>query len=384
MLGGIYCGECGKRLFKGLCEAHPGKLIVSFHHDGKRIWRRFSDWDSAEQELAHLRVLKRSGSLDVRDWQKGEPNGFANQYDRFLTLKRKQIKAKSWNNLKNCGSRASDAWKNRNVKSIGYAEIEDFLFSQEVSDKTRANMRSALHDFWAWLVKRDVLKPHQMPRFPECPFELGFRKTIDKATQQNIIDEVKRISHELNPKIWIGIKWLATYISIRPGELVEILEDNLDREQGIIFLVKTKEKRPKIVPLIKEDVEILRDIPQGFPKVQFFRHVPGLKGIQAGRPFGPRYLYKWWMRACENLGIEGVDLYGGTRHSSARALLEFRTPEEIRRATMHSTNKAFERYFQMDSGNLRSIYEDTQGNQAATRMQRKRASTRSPNQLKRK
>ena len=60
-----------------------------------------------------------------------------------------------------------------------------------------------------------------------------------------------------------------------------------------------------------------------------------------------------------NLGIEGVDLYGGTRHSSASALRAYRTPEEIRRATMHSTNKAFNRYFAMESDDLRSIYEDT-------------------------
>ncbi|MEN6317762.1 MAG: hypothetical protein ABFD82_03255 [Syntrophaceae bacterium] len=60
-----------------------------------------------------------------------------------------------------------------------------------------------------------------------------------------------------------------------------------------------------------------------------------------------------------NLGIEGIDLYEGTRHSSARALRKYRTPEEIRRATMHSTNKAFDRYFSMESDDLRSIYKDT-------------------------
>jgi hypothetical protein len=63
------------------------------------------------------------------------------------------------------------------------------------------------------------------------------------------------------------------------------------------------------------------------------------------------------VKACKNLGIEGVDLYGGTRHSSARALRQYCSPEEIRRATMHSTNKAFERYFQMESDDLRQMYE---------------------------
>jgi hypothetical protein len=44
---------------------------------------------------------------------------------------------------------------------------------------------------------------------------------------------------------------------------------------------------------------------------------------------------------------------------AARALRRYRTPEEIKRATMHSTNKAFERYFQFESDDLRSIYADT-------------------------
>jgi NADH-quinone oxidoreductase subunit N len=56
-----------------------------------------------------------------------------------------------------------------------------------------------------------------------------------------------------------------------------------------------------------------------------------------------------------------VDLYGGTRHSSAIALKKYRTPEEIKRATMHSTNKAFERYFWIETGDLREIYKGTVG-----------------------
>jgi hypothetical protein len=43
-----------------------------------------------------------------------------------------------------------------------------------------------------------------------------------------------------------------------------------------------------------------------------------------------------------------VDLYSGTEHSSATALRKFRSPEQIKKATMHTTNKAFERYFQIE------------------------------------
>jgi len=50
---------------------------------------------------------------------------------------------------------------------------------------------------------------------------------------------------------------------------------------------------------------------------------------------------------------------GGTKHSSTTALRKYRTPEEIKRATMHSTNKAFERYFRMELDDVRDIYADT-------------------------
>jgi hypothetical protein len=63
------------------------------------------------------------------------------------------------------------------------------------------------------------------------------------------------------------------------------------------------------------------------------------------------------VKACSNLGIEGVDLYGGTRHSSVRALRRYRTPEEIKEAAMSATNKAFERYMgQANDGDILSIY----------------------------
>jgi hypothetical protein len=57
-----------------------------------------------------------------------------------------------------------------------------------------------------------------------------------------------------------------------------------------------------------------------------------------------------------SLGIGGVDLYGGTRHSTVTALRQVATPEEIKNATFHSTNKAFEGYFQIKEDDARSIY----------------------------
>ena len=98
-----------------------------------------------------------------------------------------------------------------------------------------------------------------------------------------------------------------------------------------------------------------------------------------GQPFGEKYFYKWWVKACQNLGIEGVDLYSGTRHSSAKALRHYCSPEEIKRATMHVTNKAFERYFQIESDDLREIYSKTK---TATIMQPEELQVKKDNLLK--
>ena len=80
-----------------------------------------------------------------------------------------------------------------------------------------------------------------------------------------------------------------------------------------------------------------------------------------GQPFGDKYFWKWWKRACRNLKVEGVDLYGSTRHSSATALQEHFSPEEIKEAAMHGVNTAFQRYFRTNIRRLKAAYEKAGG-----------------------
>ncbi|MFA5408684.1 MAG: hypothetical protein WC343_07945 [Bacilli bacterium] len=60
-------------------------------------------------------------------------------------------------------------------------------------------------------------------------------------------------------------------------------------------------------------------------------------------------------------------LYGGTRHSSVRALRKFRSPEEIKRASMSETNKAFGRYMGQDTdADVREVYREAAGVEPAS------------------
>ncbi len=352
------CKDCGTRA--------AGKFYVEFRVNKKeKIKRHFDTYEESARYLTYLRHQTDIGKFDLREHQKDRPLSFRKLALQWLQSKEGQIKPTSLRNHFNTMKRAIKIWGDRAITEIGFAEIEDFLLSQgredggTLSEKSRANMRSSLHAFWTWLRRRQVLRADQVPEIPHVAFKLGFRRIVDKGTQGAIIDEIGRLSASRNPKILLAVEWLARYIAIRPGELLEVREKDIDLARGYLFIPHPKEGRPKWVPMTEDDVErarLLKEAYQGFAEQHFFRSCKGEEGVAPDVPFNLKRLYKWWKKACANVGVEGVDLYGGTRHSSATALRHDFTPEQIKRATMHSTNQAFERYYQTDGEELRKIY----------------------------
>jgi integrase len=360
MEGGIYaedkCPKCGKAF-----KHHPkfGFICVEDGTESKRvrvrfrgIRKRFNSYEPAFNFLAGLRFKAKEGSFDKRDYSSDNPLGFENYAIKYLKTKEK---LKSYKDVERDIWKAVKFFGQQNVKAIQFAEIEDFLMSLDnLSEKTKHNILSSIHSFFVWVCKRAKIF---MPEFPKVSFKLGWRNIVSPQEQDAILEEVHRISYRINPKVWIGIKWLMTYISIRPGELVAIKEGDFDFNLDAVLIKDPKEPKAKTVPLRHEDADIVKSFPKAMPHLYFFRHVAGVSGVKAGEPFGGKYLYKWWKKACSNLGIKDVDLYGGTRHSTARAMRLIHSPEQIKRATMHSTNKAFERYFQIELEDVRELYD---------------------------
>jgi len=100
---------------------------------------------------------------------------------------------------------------------------------------------------------------------------MAFRNTIPKDVQGQVLDKVREISWHVNPRIWIALKWLSTYFSIRPWEMVRIKEGDIRVQNGVGYFIITdpKEKEPKIVPMIDEDVELVQSLPRSFPELLF-------------------------------------------------------------------------------------------------------------------
>jgi integrase len=176
------------------------------------------------------------------------------------------------------------------------------------------------------------------------------------ADQEMILAEVKRLTQKTRPRAWLAIRWLTIYISIRPSEMLSLTEGQIDRRRGLLIIPHPKERKPKIVPLLEADLDLLRHFPEEHPSLPFFRHGAGARRDRAGTPLGKQRLYRDWKEACLNLGIEGVDLYGGTKHSTAMGLRQVATYEEVRKMTGHTTNRAFDRYLQLEGEKMKELY----------------------------
>ena len=270
------CPICGSR-FKSVeprglfCPNHPEQSPHKFVVSYGKITKRFDNYPAALQFITGLRFQEGSGQFDARDYQiREKPLSFDRLAEDWLTLKASQVRPGSMPPLRNAISRAATVWGESNIKSIKYAQVEDLIKSLALAPKTKKNTLDALKQFWAWVVDRHDIPP--MKRWPRLgPPEMKFRKTVSITDQESILNEVYKLTSPTQIRSWIGIKWLCTYISIRPGEMIKLKEGDIDRQRGLLIIPSpvAKERRPKVVPLLDEDREILLSLPLAFPEIPF-------------------------------------------------------------------------------------------------------------------
>ena len=206
MQGDIYtrqkCPVCQKSLVhdhkrKGcFCQDHPkmgaDRFFIRFPGG---IYKNFTSYTQADQELSYLRHEKNSRkNFNPDDYRSARPNSFGVLKDKYLERK-KQLK--NFPGIKRYIEVAAKHFGLANIKDINGADIEDYLFSiPGISEKTRSNHASQLHDFWTWILKRgNIITLAEMPLFPEIKYELGRRKLTDWPTQQTVIEKVYELTN---------------------------------------------------------------------------------------------------------------------------------------------------------------------------------------------
>ncbi len=370
--GFLQCPVHSDVVWSGSCQVRFGKE----HH------KRFQTTVEAERHLTFLRVQEDRGEFDQRQWAKDNPLSFLSLRLKFVKVKKtKDIKPDQIYRINRALERAggfkSDhhgiPWDQLQIQQISDAEIDDFLsFDHRVirkkrlpngkvklvdqgpmSKKTIAGLRSVLNDFFKWVVRREKRRSGlQMPDIPEISYKMKMRTIVSVEDQQAVLDELKHLTWDKNPRIWLGVKLLSLYPKVRPGEMREVQEGHINLSDGWIVFPQPKEQAPKFIHLLPEHCDMIKDIrdmvPPTMPDVYFFRHLKTGRGKKAGGQFGDQYFNEWWKKAAGNLGIESVPVYPGTKHSTTTALGKIMSPEQIKNNVTGHSSDAFYRYFLPD------------------------------------
>ena len=124
------------------------------------------------------------------DYQSSQPLSFKNLKEGFILSKRKKPQAQKKYEL--LLGYASD-WDDRNIKTIGYADIEKIVIELEdrLSSKTIYDFVCTLKMFWKWVIKCEGPRCQiVMPEFPEVKPVMAYRKILTKEQQTQVLDEI--------------------------------------------------------------------------------------------------------------------------------------------------------------------------------------------------
>jgi integrase len=358
-IGGIYsdqrCPLCGGPYIDDKqsalrCPSHPQHIAGQFKVKIRGTTSRYNSYTDASLCLKAKRQDLGTG-VSLKKRNLGEIQ------DTFLDWKQDLV------NMGRLDQQTIATYRNRlnrivhvigvshDASSIRYKHVHGFLYKAGFAPKSTYDSYTIFKEMIEWAF--DMGEITAKPKWPPFDFSLEHdmkrRKTVDKETQERVLHDIFLHEWEERPRLYLAVKFLATYINIRPAELLGVREKDYVRDKrrldhGTLFIKNHKSsRRPKIIKLLPEDVSLLNDLPRGMPYLPLFRYENPANGVnRSGLRFGQAAFYRAWKRACTRLGIEGVDLYGGTRHSSAIALYKEAgvSPEEIKKATGHKTSIA--------------------------------------------
>lgn len=151
------------------------------------------------------------------------------------------MKPKGYSSYKGRLAHAVEAFGNTSVKSIQYAQIEDFLLSLELNPRTVNHINRTLKTFYKWPVKRKVLSPWEVPEFPFVKYSMKKKKIVSKEDQLKGLKQLFEDTWSTNPRIFLAVTVMCSSPDMRPGKLRSCNEDHLNRASWILTIPDTKE-----------------------------------------------------------------------------------------------------------------------------------------------
>jgi integrase len=370
MKGGIYsdercpiCGGTFKDNYRDRlqCPKHPDQWATRFRIKFGKLNRRFNSYQEAQQVLWLWRGEEAKGTFNPKEYMASSPIGFTRMVEKFLKLKENTTKYNSYRVYSSRLRHATDYFGDMPVTQVGYSELEDFIHSLELGSYTVQCILDLVMEFLAWCEKRGEIK--EVPERPKWKSKQKMRKILDKDTQIKVMEKVYEVFWQSAPRACTGIELLITYSKLRPDELRQVTENDIDLRKGTLTIPPEADKQGegKTIQLLDKHVELIRSLRRGFGKMYFLRHDTTGKGKKAGQQVGKSFLNDLWKKACSELGVEGVPLYPGTRHTTISDLAR-KFPLALVKQTTGHMSKALERYLVLGEEDCETLYKEASPN----------------------
>jgi len=352
----------GLGFFCPKCKTIPRRYYLDFYYAGRRV-RIFSDRNgsvlsSYEQALrlaSRISYEIENRTFDptkyiARDFKEFL---FENYIQKWLAFSETKLKPSSFKDRKRIiKSLLIPFFKGKDIREIKAAHIQDFYLSlqeRKISKKTIWNILAELKAFLNFAKKREDIE--RVPAFPEVKYEEKPIVWLNQEQQKRILEA---IPEEHKPIF----TFLFTY-GCRPGEARALMWDAVDFENEIIYIKRTfsnrklvnipKEGKWKVLPMLPHIKEVLLKLAEKKKSMFVFSWRYGY--------YGERALPKIWKEACEKVGITGVSLYAGVRHSFAmQRLREGFSYEEIGACLGHSDVRTTRKYGRLMAQNLTRVF----------------------------
>ena len=209
-------------------------------------------------------------------------------------------------------------WWGRSIHEIKFATVEDWslwLAERGLSPKSRSNVMGAFRSFVVWLHRRGEIR--EVPEFP-WPKGPEYQPRVLSAEAQG------ELLHAI-PEDARGIFLAMALMGIRPGEArAAQIGDYRDGWLDIDKAIKgnridapvrgTKSGKPKRLPVPDLLAEWLEEFVPADPEL---REEPLFVNPNTGRAWAPTSMRRCWEAACTEVGIEGISIYEGCKHSFA-------------------------------------------------------------------
>ena len=365
------CPTCGGK-FKhhepdGIwCPDHPDQRPKGYQAQyGRGTNQRFESYVAAYNQLCRWRAEDTDGMFDARNYKADSPLKISQLAEDYIHHKRTVKSVKIYERHLRFAVRKFGDRKFLEVTSYMLEDLLVDMVADGYAPKYCHDVFTTLREFWKWAPRANDIKSYDPDRiqFPHTEPTMALSDTFrDKDQQIEVLDWIREHS-TFNPRIYVAARFMATYINCRPAEIMGIREQDIRWQTGQIYIPHPKEKNPKFIDLLPEDLDILRQLrePNTHPTAYVFRHVNNRHGnATTGQKWGKTYMWRWFKKACDALGYTGISLYPGTRHSSAKALIrQGLTPDQIIRTTGHDTRDAFMRYLTVDEDERLNIFAET-------------------------